>query len=357
MFKADYRQYSLLQGMIFSYNHFVNNLYRYGDKEREPAVTLIQELFHVLPGGDIQPTHAGRNSGAHLTPSLIGDIFEELERMKSKSQGEKDFDTIRQKLSGNLAGIIDKHVDYQLDTDKLQEDVRKAEVALEELYRQEEDATEVRQRIKVLEGDVIKANRHHIKRLKRNLKKADPDRKTEIEAEIQQRTEQNDQTELELAELRTKIVTSLDFKVARKTLKHAQDAADLERKSRVSIANIITTSFCTYEFDFPDVAPANLPKFSTTAILLSFLWRKYDSISAFERYFESMSRMNALNVSLSAVLVELLNKRSSNSYRSSDDNDGSVSASHSAIHQNASLDSDSDNSLRHRHRVGQRQKC
>ena len=351
IFKADYRQYSPLQGMIFSYNHFVNNLYRYGDKEREPAVALIQELFHVLPGGEIQPTHAGRNSGSHLTPSLIGDVFEELERMKSNSQGEKDFDTIRQKLSGNLAGIINNHVDYQLDTDKLQEDVRKAEVALEELHQKEEDATEVRQRIKVLEGDVIKANRHHIKRLKKDLKGADPDRKTVIEAEIQQRIEQNDQTELELAELRTKIVTSLDFKVARKTLKRAQDAADLERKSRVSIANIITTSFCTYEFDFPDVAPANLPKFSTTAILLSFLWRKYDSISAFERYFESMSRMNALNVSLSAVL-ELLNKRYSNSYCSSDHNDGSASASHSAIDQNASLDSDSDNS--HRHNRGAR---
>ena len=351
IFKADYRQYSPLQGLIFSYNHFVNNLYRYGDKEREPAVALIQELFHVLPGGDIQPTHAGRNSGSHLTPSLIGDVFEELERMKSKSQGEKDFDTIRQKLSGNLAGIINKHVDYQLDTNKLQEDVRKAEVALEELHQKEEDATEVRQRIKVLEGDVIKANRHHIKRLKKDLKKADPDRRREIEADIQQRTEQNDQTELELAELRTKIVTSLDFKVARKILKRAQDAADLERESRVSIANIITKSFCTYEFDFPDVAPANLPKFSTTAILLSFLWRKYDSISAFERYFESMSRMNALNVSFSAV-QELLNKRSSDSYHSSDDNDGSVSTSHSTIDPNTSLDSDCDNSLRHHRGAG-----
>ena len=349
MFQPHYRHYSPLQGMIFSYNNFVNNLYRYGDEQQEPAVALIQQLFHVLPGGEIQPTHAGRNAGAHLTPGLIGNMFEELEHVKAAG-GAQTLDSFRSTFSERLAEIISQQQDYRENTEKLQSDVEKAELALKELQQKEDDAAQVRQRIKELEGDVIKANRHQIKRLKKELKKADETRKLEIEADIAKRNHQNEETEQELAVLRTQIVTSLDFKLARKALKRAQDAVDLERQSRVALAQDLAKSFAVYEFDFQDAPVSHLPKLSTTAILLSYLWRKYDSISAFEGYFEAMARIQALNVPL-ATVMELVHAHSGS--HSSDDSESServVPTTTTDPSTSLELDSSSNNSRRGRRR-------
>jgi len=76
-------EYPLI-GMVFTYNNFIDNLYRYGEDEdaKEPAVQLIRMLFHALPGEDIQTTHLGGCAGAHLTPSIIGRVFEAWEAAK-----------------------------------------------------------------------------------------------------------------------------------------------------------------------------------------------------------------------------------------------------------------------------------
>ncbi|KAL7561285.1 hypothetical protein ACA910_022554 [Epithemia clementina (nom. ined.)] len=351
LFKPEFRHYSPLQGMIFSYNNFVNNMYRYGDKEQEPAVALIKELFHVLPGGEIQPTHAGRNAGAHLTPALIGDIFEELEIAKAETFSERTADIFQQLLSERLADLISRHDDYRENTEKLQEDVRNAETALKEVQEKEDAAADVRQQIKEVEGDVIKANRHQIKRLKKDLKNADEDKKKEIEAEIHLRNVQIEQAEVKLAELRKNVVTSLDFKVSRKTLKRAQDAVDLERENRISLANIIAKSFCTYEVHFDEAVPSNLPKYSTTAVLQSYIWRKYDSICTFKGYLGAMDRIGALNVSL-AVVMELVNSKCTDSSQSSNDSNSSESDTNNKKHGPiSSLTRESDNSSRRRRRI------
>lgn len=324
LFKVEFRHYSPLQGMIFSYNNYINNLHRYGDKDQEPAAALVQELFHILPGGEIQPTHAGRNAGAHLSPGLIGDIFQEIERLKSQSN-HQTLVAIQQQLSE----VISKHEDYRANTEKLQDDALKAKMALQELYQKDNEAAGVRQRIKELEGDIIKLNRHKIKRLKKEQRKADERRQTEIEREVQQLTTQNEQTEVELKELRSHIVTSLDFKIALKNLHRAEDAVELELQSRAALANIMAQSFELYEFavDAEETRHFHLFQYSTTAILLAYIWRKYDSIGAFQAYFEAMDHMGALNASLSYVM-DLICSRCAHSSHSSDNSDASVKSSH-----------------------------
>jgi hypothetical protein len=101
-----------------------------------------------------------------------------------------------------------------------------------------------------------------------------------------------DEAQDKVDRLRPAIVTSLDFKLARKALRRAQEMADVEQQSRQELTQILTQSFVNESHDLPH---------ATTLILLAYLWRKYDSITAWQGYYAVLSRMGALKVSLEQV--------------------------------------------------------
>lgn len=305
LFAPEYRHYSPLTGMIFTYNNFVDNLYRYGDPE-EPAVQIIRILFHMLPGGDIQPTHLGSNPGAHLSAGCIGVI---LEALQAVCLAKLDSDKVVSVLVDTLVPLIANHPDYKLDRESLLEDSSKAEADLVVLEQKDADSKSFRQEIKSLEGEGMKRTRHKVKHLQHELSQLTKNasaRATEERAQIEQQIADHEahmgKTEQMLVELRTHIVTSLDFKVARKAVHRAQTAIELEHDGLASLMKAIACSLCTYDLD--DSQPTGLPKYSTVAILLAYLWRKYDHIQALKGYFESMESMGALNCPM--VQVEAL---------------------------------------------------
>lgn len=308
MFNAPHRHYSPLIGLLFTYNNFIDNLYRYGDPD-EPAVELIKSLFHVLPGGEVQATHLGSCAGAHLSPSIIGELFEALERLKPKLTEKRDAEG-KILLGDELLHLIFNHPDYQESRKHLCETLKAAESDLEALRKQDADSKHVRQKIKALEGDVIKIRRHKIKRAESALKTAsDTDRRDRLVAEITAQQSALEEAKKEIDELRCHIVTSLDFKIARKALRRAQEMFDLEKDSRTQLARTLASCFWLYDLDTLQRSEI-LPAFTTSTILLAYVWRKYDSIRYLKGYMESMARLGALNVSCSTVTA-LLDERAS----------------------------------------------
>jgi len=308
IFRPTHVQYSPLIGMLFTNNNFIDNLYRYGDPQ-EPAVELVNMLFHALPGGDIQTTHLGSCAGAHLSPSIIGLFFEALEEAKPEiTEGNRsDWERI---LAGKLLSLMVEHADYQDDIQNLLEDVSKAELELQALVQRDLDSQPVRDRIKTLEGDVIKKGRHQIKRDRKGLKKVkDAGRRSELEADIAAKETAMQEAEAEVEKLRAHIVTSLDFKSARKAVARAQGMVDQVQDSARVFVETLVKSFL--EYDIPSLSPSEmLPVFTTTAILLGYIWRKYDGMVYLKEYFDSMERMKAIIIPARLVKAALDKRRS-----------------------------------------------
>ena len=134
-------------------------------------VLLVRELFHVLPGGEIQVTHVGRKTGAHLTASIIGDILVAWEDWKSKNK-DTDFGKDAQgQLSDLFMDLLENHSEFQNNRKELMGQVYKAKEYLKTLEKQEEEAASVREEIKRLEGDIIKVARREAKKLRKALNK------------------------------------------------------------------------------------------------------------------------------------------------------------------------------------------
>lgn len=304
LFKPAYRQYSPLFGMIYTYNNFIDNLYRYGDPQK-PAVHLVQHLFHGLPGGEIQTTHLGGAAGAHLSPAIIGKAFETFEELRPQLEATKEKQ--REKLlADRLLSEIVNHPDYQDSQKKLFADVQEAEAELEALHEREANSKSVRERIKILEGDTIKKSRHAIKRAQKVLWKAKQvEHIEELKLAIKEHEEAMEKAGREVAELRTYIVTSAEFKTARKAVRRAQDMVGREKETRESLVTAMACSFCSFDLDGPVNRIDVLPKYTTTAVLLGYLWRKYDSLNYLKGYLESMDRLGALQCDL-AMAVDLL---------------------------------------------------
>jgi hypothetical protein len=284
----------------FTYNNFINNLFRYGDPE-EPAVDLIKMLFHILPGGEIQTTHLGSSPGAHLSADSIGKMFECFEELAPSTKNPVA--VTQQALADELLHLLVNHPDYRDGRQQLLEEVQRTESALANLQQCDADSKSVRAEIKRLEGDVIKVCRHKIKRINKELLTANPESVQRLEHEIVEQEAIMDETKKEVAQLQTHIVTSLDFKLARKALRRATEAVIREEETRAKLTDTFARCWCSYDLD--DAQPRGLPKYTTTAILLAYLWRKYDSIQALKDYFESMSRLGALNSPIASVFAVL----------------------------------------------------
>ena len=175
---------------------------------------------------------------------------------------------------------------------------------LDDLHQQEADAASVRAEIKRLEGDVIKAARHKVKRLQKKDVVTE-----EIRAEIASLEQQQAEAKAQVDLLREQVVTSAQFKVARKALQRAEEAVVLEQQDRRCFVDVLTRSFLRY--DIGSNVSDFLPACSTTAVLLAYLWRKYDSIASLQGYFEAMDRMGALTVPLQEVELALEESASS----------------------------------------------
>jgi hypothetical protein len=306
LFRPSHRQYSPLIGMIFTYNNFINNLYRYGDAE-EPAVHLIQSLFHSLPGGEIQTTHLFKFAGAHLSAAVVGNIFEAFERIKGKPATTEA--NGKGPLADELLNVIVNHPDYQGSRLESCKQVQLAKEELEALHRRDAESQPVREKIKMLEGDIIKLARHKIKRAEKELQKAkDSAHRERLLSEIAVLHNSMEEAEEEVKKLRVHIVTSLDFKLARKALRRAQDMFDLEENSRMQLVESLAR--CFWEYELRTEQSATLPRYTTTAILLAYLWRKYDSIHYLRGFMESMAHLSALTCT-SATLTTVLDQPSS----------------------------------------------
>jgi hypothetical protein len=299
LFHPSHRQYSPLIGMIFTYNNFINNLYRYGDAN-EPAVNLIQSLFHALPGGEIQTTHLFKFAGAHLSAAVVGSILEVLEGFKGKREATEA--NGKRLLADELLSVIVNHPDYQESRKESCTRVKVAKEELDALHRRDVESQPVRDKIKELEGDVIKLARHKIKRAEKELQKAkDSSHRDRLLAEIATLHHTTEETEEEVKKLRVHIVTSLDFKLARKALQRAQDMYDLEENSRMQLVESLAN--CFWQYELATEPPATLPSYTTTAILSAYLWRKYDH--HLRGYMESMERLSALTCTTTTLATIL----------------------------------------------------
>jgi hypothetical protein len=64
---------------------------QYEAKSGGPLSELLNKLFIKIPNAEIQPSHLGKNPGAHLTPSVIGKFFVEFEKLKTSGVGSEEF--------------------------------------------------------------------------------------------------------------------------------------------------------------------------------------------------------------------------------------------------------------------------
>lgn len=257
-------------------------------------------LFHILPGGEIQTTHLGSSPGAHLSADSVGKILECFEELALSSANNPAAVT-QQVLADALLHLLVTHPDYKDGRQQLLEEVQKAESALATLQQLDADSKSIRAEIKRLNGDVIKVCRHKIKRIRKELLTANSESGEQLEHEIVEQEAIIDETKKEVAQLHNHVVTSLDFKLARKALRRAKEAVALEGQNRAKLTETLATCWCSY--DLNDAQPQGLPKYTTTAILQAYLWRKYDSIQALQGYFESMSRLGALNRPIASVFA------------------------------------------------------
>jgi uncharacterized protein (DUF305 family) len=264
-FRPSYRRYSPLTGLLFSHNNFIEHLYH---RELDPAAHIVYLLFQQLPGGEIHPTHLGRNTGAYLTAGKVGDLLGAFEAIKS-TLDRLPTEEAMQTLACTLLQVLTHHPDYRENCSHLQEEARKAKEALRALEKRDQDSQPIRQKIKELEGDTIKVSRHGLKRLQKAMEMASMERRITLRREIDDLLRTIDETEQEVTKLRTQIVTSAEFKQARKALKRAKAAVMLEKQNREELTEALAVSFCA--FDIETRTSFRLPKYTTTAVLLAYL--------------------------------------------------------------------------------------
>lgn len=301
MFKPTHLHFSPLIGAIFTYNNFIDNLYRYGSPD-EAAVILIRSLFHALPGGEIQTTHLGRCAGAHVSSSVIGEILELFEKAKSELELVAH-DKRTKRLEEEIFKLISCHADYQASTKYLCDDIDRATQFLDNEIQHDRDSKDVRDMIKTIEGTTIKTRHHLIKRLEKELAVTlDIGNRERITGEIRTLQNEIEAANNHLHELRAQTVRSVDFKTAKKSLRRAQEMVEFEKDSRVWLAKTLTDCFLAYDWNpTSELTALPLPRFSTLIILLAFLWRKYVRTDHLRGYLESMSRLGALIGSKAAV--------------------------------------------------------
>jgi hypothetical protein len=333
-FRKSHRQYSPILGLVFTYNNFVRNLYHFGgislteknettpadsstslvdscegEMEENLASALVLRLFHMLPGGAIPPTHLAKNAASHLTPASVAAIFEAWEKAKlNLSSDESSMST----LATSFQAILTSQSEFILSKQRLYNDAAKAESELVALEERDKETQSIRNEIKRIEGDVIKKNKHQIARKAKVINQLLDDQSRgelspneEIELESLQREERSMLSQIEqatasVAKLRHEIVNSADFKFARKAVARAQDAIDSERDSLRSLTNLLARSFIAFDILDDKLAAStqyfnNDIPYTTTIILLAYLWQKYDRLEVFETYMVVMNRLGALN--------------------------------------------------------------
>jgi len=309
IFRPNFRQYTPLTGVIFGHNHLIENLYRFGDATTDPAVRLVRNLFVQLPGGEICPTHAGHQSGAHLSPALMGDLFAAWEQAKQQSEEAKD-------LAETFARVMREDPGYQNERDRLRDNVAQARETLRELKNRYDQCKPIMEEIKRIQGDVIKRNRHERKRLQRKLQSVTREQEQKfINEEMDRLDADATQGEIEIVRLRSLIIPKLEVKAAEKSLHRAEQAVEMEQTNLIELTEILANSFCKYETDNREEVPRFLFKYATTAILLAFMWQKYDSARSLKGYFESMGRLGALRCSIGCVLNMIEPRNGFNSER------------------------------------------
>ena len=290
------RHYSPLQGKIFICNGLVIDLYRYPSRDqpllwrqqqhrREPGVDLVHHLFEASADGEIeqgqviqaifscamgrrqqqgQESNPFHRVGAHLSPAFIGEFFETMERLRNNlafAFHKDDMGVVRQELSQVLFDQIGNDSEYRLVRKQLDDQVSNAHVALLPLEHK-------------INGRK-KQNRHLI-----------PSHPLTAVTDVQQ---------------------YVNYMGLQQDLRTAQLAVRMEEENRRAFASTLVDCFFTYELGYG--RPSNLPKFSTTAILLSYLWDKYHTRpEAFRGYVQAMSRLGALNCSVEDALTLLEEK-------------------------------------------------
>jgi hypothetical protein len=206
-FKSTHAHLSPLIGLIFTYNNFIDNLYRYGDPI-EPAVILIRALFHVLPGGEIQPTHLGSSAGSHLSSGVVGQLLVEVERLRPTLE-QRDQHEGEAILRRNLLQLLTSHSDYECSRNGLSADVESAEMYVESLRAQDSESAATRAKIKELEGMMIKKGRHKLKQLESQRKEAkDDEARIKADEEISRQQAVMDAAQKEIDSLRAQIEES-----------------------------------------------------------------------------------------------------------------------------------------------------
>ena len=302
LIKEPYVHYSPFVGMIFAHNNLIANLYRYGNSTTEPIVGLIQQLFHVLPGGEVQPSHIERNAAALVTPGMVGalisNVFEE-----SRNAGVIDSALLAQRISETLQ----RHPDYQLQLRDTQAHVIQAQNSLAALERAQIQAEPIRQEILRLEGTIIKRTKHKLKKLQQQLANSPsedhPDMSQIFTEQQPSLVEQYEETvrdaQMQVDQLRTQLVTNLDVKQARKAIKRARLAVEQQDSSLAELGENLAKCWLTY---CTNKSNSLLPPNLTEVVLVAYLWQKYDTISALEPYFAALQEIGALTVSIDKLL-------------------------------------------------------
>ena len=139
------------------------------------------------------------------------------------------------------------HPDYIEGIESIRNDIDRAQDNLQALNEREANAQHIRAQIKHLEGDIIKVAQRKYKKFQTAQKKLSKDvsnptiqkQYDEFEVQIQEQKHIMDTTQREVAELHTNIVTSADFKSARKAVKRAQDAVEYEQQDRTRLSMIL----------------------------------------------------------------------------------------------------------------------
>ena len=290
VFPGESKKYSPLIGAIYSSNHFIENLYKYGVPS-EPLVELVRTLFNEVPGGEVTTTHIANNPASHLSPSSIARIILLLESTEM-SDFETDLAAIEE-LSNEMVKVIVEDADYLSSTRVGRETIVEAEREFSEFMARYERNSVRLQEAKSFDKKEIVPIRRKIKKLKKSMKKAsDSDSRQRIHDEIESFEGELSILVEQHREMSQNLLSASDLREAKRRLGYKKNANDTSsQKYQIQMQKLVSVLIhCFRLYDRSREGSVQMPQDSTKKTLLAYMWEKYDHKRYLERYFRELSR-------------------------------------------------------------------
>ena len=284
-FVGPQKKYSPLVGAIYSNNHVIENLYKYGFGN-EPIVSLVRMLFNEVPGGEITTTHIANNPASHLSPESVARLIiyqHELTKTDEPLDTTHHIDKVIELITMDPA--------YAQSIQIGREAIQHAEQEYAEFQKRFEVSSEKSKQATKFEKSRVVKIRRRLKKIAKLFKKAPAHEKEVLEAERATLKSELGVLEKELKVLRSGLLSKSDLREAKRKLNYARKANDtLSDEYHAKFRNFAELLIrCFQYYDYEDGKSKVLPAGIAGKILLAYIWTKYDQKEALKPYYSAMA--------------------------------------------------------------------